>query len=87
MCAVPMGGYTQTITPTRLGKTSTLNNTTILFNPTSKSNAYNTIKGLRYINEHGTSIANPNGTITVKTCDNMKPPADMTVYWIGYTPK
>ena len=86
MSAKPVGGYIQTVTPTRIGKASGLNATTILFPPTTLNLNAGLIDSYR-ISNFSVSTANSDGSITIKTVYGMKPTHDLTVYWIGYTPK
>lgn len=85
MTAVPMGGYTQTVTVTKLGNSSDLTSNTILFGPKVLETTWAALEGQRYLATMAvcTPLAT-NNQITIKTSNNVYPTVDLTCYWLGY---
>lgn len=84
MSGVKLGGYTQTVTPIKVAGNGTITANTILFHLSTSASTTEAIQNGSILYTHTNSFANANGTITLKTTDNLKTVLNLTVYWITY---
>ena len=84
MTAVPMGGYTQTVTATKIGNSANLTSNSILFGPKITETSWAALEGQRYLATMAVTSCNSSNQITIKTANNIKPTVNLTCYWLGY---